>query len=538
MIDLKEVITKYPECLESSEKLRAYLTDLYPNEKAKVSIIVAIFNCGIADEIKNMKTIDEMALSRFCNRLENEFGFSQKLVRNCLELWTTAYGNNIQVSLPQKENKRNNNPQKEVKTTKTSSAKNKGTNSNRYFVIENGILKQCKRSKDKCTTIDIPEGVTCIGKGAFNGFYSLKNVNIPNSVLHIEFLAFSHCNSLTSIYIPNGVKTIESSAFAFCLGIKKLYISETVESIGQGAFSSNKLEEIVVSPDNPVYHSSNNCLIETKTKELVLGCKNSVIPADGSVETIKDKAFYFCSDLENIDIPNGIKNIRIGAFWGCDKMKSVHIPDSIEKIDAGAFSSNKLEKITVSKNNPSYYSCNNCLIETKTRTLVLGCENSIIPKDKNLYKIGNYAFHSCENIEIINIPHSIRKIGEYAFSGCSKLKKLTIECGVKKIEDHAFNCCCELEDIYIPNSVTNIRNGAFRRCEKITSITIPDSVIYIGNEAFDKCENLTKIIIPNSVERIGFGAFDRCGNLTIYATKSSVAEKYAIDNHIRFSEIK
>ena len=52
MINLKEVITKYPECLVSSEKLKAYLTDLYPDEKAKVSIIVAISNSGIAEEIK------------------------------------------------------------------------------------------------------------------------------------------------------------------------------------------------------------------------------------------------------------------------------------------------------------------------------------------------------------------------------------------------------------------------------------------------------------------------------------------------------
>ena len=69
MINLKEVITKYPECLESSEKLKAYLTDLYPDEKAKVSIIVAISNSGIAEEIKKLETVDEMTISRFCDKL-------------------------------------------------------------------------------------------------------------------------------------------------------------------------------------------------------------------------------------------------------------------------------------------------------------------------------------------------------------------------------------------------------------------------------------------------------------------------------------
>ena len=95
MIDLKEVITKYPECLESSEKLRAYLTDLYPNEKAKVSIIVAIFNCGIAEEIERSKKIDDVTIERFCTRLENDYGYSTKLARECIDLWLEVYGKTI-----------------------------------------------------------------------------------------------------------------------------------------------------------------------------------------------------------------------------------------------------------------------------------------------------------------------------------------------------------------------------------------------------------------------------------------------------------
>ena len=91
MIDLKEVITKYPECLESSEKLRAYLTDLYPSEKAKVSIIVAIFNCGIAGEIKNSASIEDIVIERFCTRLENDYGYSQKLSKECIDLWLWVY---------------------------------------------------------------------------------------------------------------------------------------------------------------------------------------------------------------------------------------------------------------------------------------------------------------------------------------------------------------------------------------------------------------------------------------------------------------
>ena len=95
MIDLKSVVEKYPESLNSAEKLRAYLTDLYPNEKAKVGIVVSIFSCGIAEEIERSKKIDDVTIARFCTRLENEYGYSQKLSKECLELWFEVYSKTI-----------------------------------------------------------------------------------------------------------------------------------------------------------------------------------------------------------------------------------------------------------------------------------------------------------------------------------------------------------------------------------------------------------------------------------------------------------
>ena len=98
MINLNDVISKYPECLESSEKLRAYLTDLYPNEKAKIRIIIDILNCGIVHEMRNGANSDEMSITRFSNRLENEYGYSPKLSRECLGMWLAACDENFENS--------------------------------------------------------------------------------------------------------------------------------------------------------------------------------------------------------------------------------------------------------------------------------------------------------------------------------------------------------------------------------------------------------------------------------------------------------
>lgn len=80
---------------------------------------------------------------------------------------------------------------------------------------------------------------------------------------------------------------------------------------------------------NPVYHSENNCLIETATKTLVACCQSSVIPDDGSVTAIGGGAFYGCSDWTILEIPDGITSIGYCAFCDCESLTSLVIPDSV-----------------------------------------------------------------------------------------------------------------------------------------------------------------------------------------------------------------
>ena len=120
------------------------------------------------------------------------------------------------------------------------------------------------------TSVIIPDNVKVIGSAAFYGCNNLTSVIIPNGVESIGEIAFEHCRKLTSITIPESVKRIEHDAFANCVC----------------------LENIMVSKNNTAYHSAENCIIETATKTLAVGCKNSVIPSDGSVEFIGDSALY------------------------------------------------------------------------------------------------------------------------------------------------------------------------------------------------------------------------------------------------------
>ncbi|MCI5819146.1 MAG: leucine-rich repeat domain-containing protein, partial [Acidaminococcus sp.] len=362
------------------------------------------------------------------------------------------------------------------------------------------------------TSVTIPNGVVSIGDRAFSGCSNLKSITIPDSVISIGNEAFFGCENLqyeeygnalylnnhliaavsediTATYIKAGTKTIASYAFgggnlkniiipdgvtgiggyAFAgENFKSVLIPSSVIKIGAGAFAyNNSLTSIKVGSGNKTYHSSGNCLIETKTKTLILGCSNSIIPTDGSVTSIGDIAFDGCSKLTSINIPNGVTSIGMGAFAGSG-LKSITIPDSVTKIDEGAFNECDITSIKVGSGNKTYHSSGNCLIETKIKTLILGCSNSVIPTDGSVISIGDWAFVGCRGLKSITIPGKVISIGFEAFCGCEDLTNVTIENGVTIINGCAFYGCSGLTSIIIPKSVTSLGGHVFGDCSNLT----------------------------------------------------------------------
>ena len=176
------------------------------------------------------------------------------------------------------------------------------------------------------------------------------------------------------------------------------------------------------------------------------------------VTSMGEHAFYKCSGLTAITIPNSVTSIGDSAFAWCKGLTSIIIPNSVTSIE-------------------------------------------------------NRAFVYCESLTSVTIPNSVMSIGNYVFSFCSGLTSITIPNSVTSIGMGAFEGCLKLNCITIPNSVTSIGESAFFSCESLTSITIPNSVTSIGEDAFYKCSGLTSITIPNSVTSIGKGTFAGCSSL-------------------------
>ena len=178
----------------------------------------------------------------------------------------------------------------------------------------------------------LPNTINKIGEQAFCGCRSLQECVLPNQLTTIGDYAFAGC-ALKNIILPSELSSIGAGAFSGC-GITHLYIPMNVSHIGSDTFSGCNLEKIEVDNQNTIFHSENNCLIQTKERKLIYACKNTIIPSDGTVEIIGDGAFIDW-DCEDLVIPTTITRIESFAF--SYSIKRIFIPHTVSEIHKWAF---------------------------------------------------------------------------------------------------------------------------------------------------------------------------------------------------------
>ena len=336
-----------------------------------------------------------------------------------------------------------------------------------------------------CKNTIIPDSVTNIGEGAFNGCSGLSAITIPNSVTNIGHCAFEGCSSLTSITIPESVTNIGDGAFYGCYGLTTITIPESVTNIGESAFE---------------------------------GCSSlTSITIPNSVTSIECGAFGLCNDLTSITIPDSVTSIGGGAFECCFSLTSITIPKSVTSIGGGAFECcSSLTSITIPES------------VTSIGGGAFECCSSLtsITIPESVTSIGDWAFHGCSGLTTINIPNSVTSIGRMAFRNCFGLTTITIPNSVTSIGDYAFLDCSGLTSVTIPKSVTCIGHCAFKGCSGLTSITIPNSVTSIGGWAFADCSGLTSIILPNTLTEINTDIFKDCESLSLIRIPRGMKETF------------
>ena len=326
------------------------------------------------------------------------------------------------------------------------------------FIIENGVLIKYVGTD---VNVVIPEGITKIGKEAFDFNDIVKTVEFPKSLKIIEKLAFNFCKNLSKINFQDGITTIKSSAFNMC-ELLDVEIPKSVKKIGKEAFSCGILLTIYCKcKEKPSgwhdnwnqYHWDGSC------SPVVWNCDNNKIAEDGFRYGFVNGAKFALKDGK----------ARLLKFTTSD-MVNVEIPSQVIFEDV-------VYSVTT---------------------------------------LGKYLFSHYEKLQELKIPNSITELQYGVFCNCHALEKIKLPNSITKIPTATFNGSKKLKEVYLGDEMTYIGDFAFSGCDNLHKVTLPKNLKHIGERAFSSCSNLTEIIIPEGVETIEKNAFAFSNRLNIY----------------------
>ncbi|MGN0501532.1 MAG: leucine-rich repeat protein [Ruminococcus sp.] len=384
------------------------------------------------------------------------------------------------------------------------------------ITIPESVEKIGKSAFFYCTrleNVNVSDGIKTIGDGAFFGCYSLKSFKITESVNSVGEYAFGRCSELKSVTVENGIKSISNQMFADCTSLNEIVLPNSIESIGRRAFLNCSALENLELPDS----------IDAIADYAFYGCsqiKNLSI----SAKTIGDYAFSLCSQLESVSFSDNLETIGDEAFKSTG-LSEVSIPSAVSDIGKRAFATNKIEKISVAKNNQYYTSIDGVLFNKLVTEIIdypnyTEAESYAVPQ--SVTSIGEYAFGGdMQSLKTIIIPGTVTEIGNGAFMDFYGLEYIYIPDSVTEIGDNAFNGCLQLASITIPYSVTEIGDSAFRLCSSLQSVSLTEGLKSIGDYAFSGDYELSNITLPNSLNDISPTAFFNSENFCEYLTDVS-----------------
>lgn len=331
-----------------------------------------------------------------------------------------------------------------------------------YILAQSPPWDENEEMRNSIHTVKVEEGITRIGKYAFQNFPNLTEVILADSVREIGNSAFDSCWALTNLRLPAGLVKIGDYAFYNCKALTNADIPYGVTSIGMQAFAGTGLRAVSLNP----------------------GCEFTFLsfPADISI----------AGEFET----SGVCGKTI--TWALDPSGRLTIKGNGDLLSNGSFPSRAAP----------WYPHRQKITEVSIQSGITG--------------IGNGAFYGCTNLERISLPYGVTEIGYAAFAQCPSLKSLSLPYGLSSLGSSAFQGCTSLKSIQIPGSLSAIASDTFMDCESLPSISLPGSIRQIGSGAFRGCKSLSSVVLPWGIQSIETYTFADCEGLRSISVPQSV----------------